>query len=191
MLQALPDTGLWHRLNKEGRMIKQNSNGHQATLMNFMPTRPLEDIANEYVHAFWTLYDPLVFLNRTYRHFLILGESQYKRIKREPTGEKKKTDLVAIKALLILAWRQGVVRKTRFQFWINLFDLMKRYPNVVTSYLSVCAQGEHFLEYRSIVREQIESQLADYLANPPDMPALKLVEEKKEAVDRELDLKAS
>jgi hypothetical protein len=101
MLQALPDTGLWHRLNKEGRMITQNSNGHQTTLMNFMPTRPLEDIATEYVHAFWTLYDPLVFLNRTYRHFLILGESQYKRIKREKSAKKKRTDWTAIKALLM------------------------------------------------------------------------------------------
>ncbi|MEI6063662.1 MAG: radical SAM protein [Pseudanabaena sp. ELA748] len=191
MLQALPDTGLWHRLNKEGRMIKQNSNGHQATLMNFMPTRPLEDIANEYVHAFWTLYDPLVFLNRTYRHFLILGESPYKRIKREKTDQKKKTDWVGIRALLTLCWRQGVVRKTRFQFWINLFDLMKRYPNVVISYLSVCSQAEHFLEYRLIVREQIESQLAAYLANPPEMPPLKVLENKQESGDRALDLKAS
>jgi radical SAM superfamily enzyme YgiQ (UPF0313 family) len=191
MLQALPDTGLWHRLNKEGRMITQNSNGHQATLMNFMPTRPLEDIANEYVHAFWTLYDPLVFLNRTYRHFLILGESPYKRIKREKTNQKKKTDWVGIRALLTLCWRQGIVRKTRFQFWINLFDLMKRYPNVVISYLSVCSQAEHFLEYRLIVREQIESQLAAYLANPPEMPPLKVLENKQESGDRALDLKAS
>jgi hypothetical protein len=186
MLQALPDTGLWHRLNKEGRMITQNSNGHQATLMNFMPTRPLEDIATEYVHAFWTLYDPLVFLNRTYRHFLILGESPYKRIKREKTDQKKRTDWTAIKALLILCWRQGFVRKTRFQFWINLFDLMKRYPNVVTSYLSVCAQGEHFLEYRSIVREQIEAQLADYLANPPVLQPKVLP--KIQPVEKEPDL---
>jgi radical SAM superfamily enzyme YgiQ (UPF0313 family) len=172
MLQALPDTGLWHRLTKEGRMISDNSNGHQATLMNFTPTRPLEDIAREYVHAFWTLYDPLVFLNRTYRHFLILGESDYKKLKRkrvEPSAGSPKsgTSWVTIRALLTLAWRQGVVRKTRFQFWINLFSLLKRYPNVVTSYLSVCAQGEHFLEYRQIVRDQIEAQLELYLANKP------------------------
>jgi hypothetical protein len=109
----------------------------------------------------------MVFLNRTYRHFLILGESPYKSLKREKTNEKKRTEWTAIRALLILAWRQGFVRKTRFQFWINLFDLMKRYPNVVISYLSVCSQAEHFLEYREIVRQQIEAQLADYLANPP------------------------
>ena len=68
---------------------------------------------------------------------------------------------------------------------------MKRYPNVVISYLSVCSQAEHFLEYRLIVREQIESQLAAYLANPPEMPPLKVLENKQESGDRALDLKAS
>jgi hypothetical protein len=114
----------------------------------------------------------VVFLNRTYRHFLILGASDYKKLKRkkvEKTADSPKsgTSWVTIRALLTLAWRQGVVRKTRFQFWINLFSLLRQYPNVVTSYLSVCAQGEHFLEYRQIVRDQIEAQLELYLANRP------------------------
>jgi hypothetical protein len=42
---------------------------------------------------------------------------------------------------------------------------MYRYnPGGVSSYLSVCAQIEHFLEYREIVKEQIEAQLAEFLA---------------------------
>ena len=31
-------------------------------------------------------------------------------------------------------------------------------------YLTMCAHNEHFLEYREIVKEQIETQLAEYLA---------------------------
>jgi radical SAM superfamily enzyme YgiQ (UPF0313 family) len=41
MLQALPDTALWHRLTKEGRMRVEGANINQTTLMNFIPTRPL------------------------------------------------------------------------------------------------------------------------------------------------------
>jgi hypothetical protein len=37
-------------------------------------------------------------------------------------------------------------------------------PGGLSSYLSTCAQIEHFLEYRQIVKEQIEAQLAEYLA---------------------------
>jgi hypothetical protein len=37
-------------------------------------------------------------------------------------------------------------------------------PGGLSSYLSVCAQIEHFVEYRHIVKEQIEAQLAEFLA---------------------------
>ena len=37
-------------------------------------------------------------------------------------------------------------------------------------YLSSCAHNEHFLEYRQIVREQIESQLEEYLAQGAEKP---------------------
>ena len=57
MLQALPNTALWHRLEREGRMLNNDGNINQTTLMNFQPTRPIEDIAREYVDAFWRIYD--------------------------------------------------------------------------------------------------------------------------------------
>jgi hypothetical protein len=34
----------------------------------------------------------------------------------------------------------------------------------LSSYLAVCAQIEHFLEYRQIVKDQIEAQVAEFLA---------------------------
>ena len=73
LLQALPNTALWHRLEKEGRLHGNKSDGNQFSLMNFVPTRPVEEIAQEYVHAFCTLYEPSRFLARTYRHFLHLA----------------------------------------------------------------------------------------------------------------------
>ncbi|MCG9891150.1 MAG: B12-binding domain-containing radical SAM protein [Thermosynechococcaceae cyanobacterium MS004] len=156
MLQALPDTALLHRLKKEGRLLEQDSGMNQTTLMNFIPTRPLEDIAHEYVEAFWTLYDPASYLDRTYRHFLKLGAPKCPSRVREVSW-------VNIRALLTLCWRQGVVRKTRVQFWLNLLGILRHNPKVWEPYLGVCALGEHFLEYRQIVKEQIEAQLQVYL----------------------------
>jgi len=161
MLQALPDTALWHRLKKEGRLRSESADIHQTTLMNYVPTRPLEEIAGEYIDAFWRLYDPERFLDRTYRHFRILGEATYPK---KGKAAKKKLNWVVIRALLIVCWRQGVLRKTRWQFWRNLFNMYRYNPGGVSSYLSVCAQIEHFLEYREIVKEQIEAQLAEFLA---------------------------
>ncbi|MCY7283182.1 MAG: B12-binding domain-containing radical SAM protein [Cyanobacteria bacterium CAN_BIN43] len=156
MLQALPDTALWHRLIKEGRM-RGNGNINNTTLMNFEPTRPIEEITREFIDAFWNLYDPMAYLNRTYRHFLKLGTPKHK-------SSLRKVSWVSIRALLLVAWRQGVVRKTRFQFWLNFIGILRHNPRVWDHYLSICAISEHFLEYRVIVRDQLESQLALYLA---------------------------
>ncbi|HEY9618638.1 MAG TPA: DUF4070 domain-containing protein, partial [Microcoleaceae cyanobacterium] len=76
----------------------------------------------------------------------------------------RKVSWVSIRALLTVCWRQGVVRKTRWKFWLNLIGILRHNPAVWQHYLAICALGEHFLEYRQIVRDQIETQLADYLA---------------------------
>jgi len=158
MLQALPDTALWHRLKKEGRLLEdKDSNINQTTLMNFIPTRPLEEITQEYINAFWELYDPEKYLDRTYRHFMMMGEPRCR-------AALSSLRPAHIKALLILCWRQGLKRKTRFKFWKYLLSIIVNKPSVWNRYLTSCAYAEHFVDYRQLVREQIESQLAIYLA---------------------------
>ncbi|MDX2229735.1 MAG: B12-binding domain-containing radical SAM protein [Leptolyngbyaceae cyanobacterium bins.349] len=158
MLQALPDTALWHRLEKEGRLRDTLNDINQTSLMNFVPTRPLEDIAREFIAAFWELYDPLRYLERTYQHFLKLGAPKC-------PNRLRKVSWTSIRALGIICWRQGVLRKTRWKFWLYLMGIFRHNPQVWQHYLSICAVSEHFLEYRQIVRDQIEAQLAEYLAN--------------------------
>ena len=157
MLQALPNTALWHRLEQEGRLRNQNGNINQTTLMNFIPTRPLEEIAREYVEAFWQLYEPVQYLDRIYRYFLKLGAPKCQAPFKLPS-------LVDLKAVLIVCWRQGVKRRTRWKFWHHLFSMMRQNPAVWEHYLIVCAHNEHFMEYRQIVRDEIEGQLAEFLA---------------------------
>ncbi|AFZ46933.1 Radical SAM domain protein [Cyanobacterium stanieri PCC 7202] len=159
MLQALPNTALWHRLEKEGRLnTGKYGNINQTTLMNFVPTRPVEDIANEYVDAFWRLYDPHAYLDRAYRCFLKLGAP-----KAHPPA--KLPSLVDLKALGIVLWRQGIKRDTRWKFWHHLFSIIKNNPGVWEHYLTLCAHNEHFLEYREIVKNDINAQLEEYLSN--------------------------
>ena len=157
MLQALPNTALWHRLEKEGRLRGKDGNINQTTLMNFIPTRPLEEIAREYVEAFWQLYEPEQYLDRVYRYFLTLGAPKCKTPFKLPS-------LIDLKAVLIVCWRQGLKRKTRWKFWHHLFSMIRRNPAVWEHYLIVCAHNEHFMEYRQIVRDEIEGQLAEFLA---------------------------
>lgn len=158
MLQALPHTALWHRLEKEGRMLdggRQDIN--QSSLMNFVPTRPIEDITREFVDAFWTIYDPERYLDRTYQCALKLGASPCKVPFKLPT-------FLDLKALGIVIWRQGVQRSNRAQFWHHLFGIFRHNRPVFIDYLMMCAHFEHFLFYREIVKNEIEAQLADFLS---------------------------
>ncbi len=156
MLQALPNTALWHRLEREGRLrASKDGNINQTTLINFVPTRPLEDIANEYVEAFWKLYDPEAYLDRTYRCFLKLGAPKAKAPSSLP-------DWITVRALSTVIWRQGFKRSTRWKFWHHFFSMLRRNPEVFEHYITVCAHNEHFLEYRQIVRDEISEQLAEY-----------------------------
>ncbi|MGI0481163.1 B12-binding domain-containing radical SAM protein [Geminocystis sp. CENA526] len=157
MLQALPNTALWYRLEKEGRLLENTRQDiNQTTLINFIPTRSVEDIAKEYIETFWQLYDPHVYLDRVYRCFLKLGKPTAKPAPKLPS-------FVDLKALAIVIWRQGIKRDTRGKFWHHLFSIIKHNPAVWEHYLTMCAHNEHFLEYRQIVKEQIEAQLEEYL----------------------------
>ena len=165
MLQALPDTGLSKRLAAEGRLIdSQGGDINQTTLLNFIPTRPVDEIAREYVNGFWTLYDPIKYLERTYRHFLMLGEADFPK---KPKSAKRRLDRATLRALLIVFWRQGIKRKSRFVFWKRLWQMYRKNPGGVASYLGTCSQAEHFLLYRELVRTEISQQLAAWQKAPP------------------------
>jgi radical SAM superfamily enzyme YgiQ (UPF0313 family) len=167
MLQALPTTALWDRLKREGRLLaeEEEANINQTTLINFIPTRSIEDIAREYVRCFWELYDPERYLARVYRHFLHMQPPPH-------TVPAKFPAWADLKALAIVCWRQGFVRKTRVQFWMQLFSIVRRNPRLFDYYFINCAHLEHFLEYRQIVRDEIEEQLANVMLKSSDSPSV-------------------
>lgn len=156
MLQALPNTGLSERLAREGRLVSADdmAGGNQTNLANFVPTRPLREIAYEYVHCFTTLYEPRRYLDRVYRQHL-----KIRRASRKGQRSQAKVGRGALRAALTVAWRQGIVRPTRFRFWRNLILIAVQNPAVLKSYLGTCAQYEHFGAFREIVRSDIEAQL--------------------------------
>jgi len=151
LLQALPNTQLWYRLQKENRLIG-DIDGNQTSLINFVPTRPIEEIAKEYVEGFWELYEPKRYIERSYRHFMQM-ENINRHLESIPFGWKE------FKALTRIFWLQGVTRKTRWYFWYYLFKIMRFNRNMVPDYLLCCGLMEHFTEFRYLVRDQINAQL--------------------------------
>jgi len=175
MLQALPNTGLWHRLEKEGRLIEEKADAkgvNQTNLLNFVPTRPIRDIANEYVDAFCRLYEPNAYIDRVKHYYLKMGEPRWTAFYRPEKSDKPALpSLTDVRALAIVIWRQGIVRDTRWRFWSSLLTVARRNPKTLEQFLVTLAHNEHFQEYRSIVTREIQEQLASLPPDPPREPA--------------------
>jgi hypothetical protein len=162
ILQALPNTALWHRLEAENRLVNLDTTfeaGIQTNLLNFIPSRPMEEIASEFIKAFDSLYDPNNYLRRIHQYSTLLGRQRSLRkisINWFLAHLNRPTSLVG---LLTLCWNQGVLRSSRWLFWGYLVDTLLKRPQVLGQYLWMCVLNEHFLEYRSVVREEITGQL--------------------------------
>jgi radical SAM superfamily enzyme YgiQ (UPF0313 family) len=174
MLQALPNTGLWHRLEKEGRLIQEKADAkgvNQTNLLNFVPTRPIRDIANEYVDAFCRLYEPNAYIDRVKHYYLKMGQPRWQQYVPAAFGKATLPAWNDVRALLIVIWRQGLKRDTRWRFWRSLLEVARKNPAVLEQFLVVLAHNEHFLEYRSVVTREIQEQLQALPPEPPQAPA--------------------
>ena len=155
MLQALPTTHLMDRLENEGRVIPERDHAdiNQGSLTNFIPTRPLRQLAEEHIDCNYRLYEPEAFLSRTYRHCLRLGNRPKRKKFKRPTWPE-------VRVLGIILWRHGVQRSSRWLFWRSVFSLAKHNPEAVRPFIVCCAHFEHFYVYRHQIKKDIEAQLA-------------------------------
>ena len=162
MLQALPGTALWDRLKVENRLL-DDANLNQTTLLNFIPTRPIEDIAEEYVDTFWQLYDPKNYLKRVFDHFMLVGQAEVHRNpelrKKMANKHKSDFDLKGVLFGLKMLAKLGLIRSTRFVFWKYLFKMYKHNRGGIGNFLTFAAFMEHFLPYRELVKKEIEASL--------------------------------
>ena len=152
LLQALHNTALWKRLKAEGRLRDGLATVHQGAIMNFTPTRPIEEIVREYIEAFWHIYEPLPYLKRAFNHFM--------RMRNWRGQHHRPMTWHEWRLLRSICWRQGVLRSTRFRFWWQLAAIALIKPQLLYEYLMVLGVGEHFFKYRHEVKAQLLEQLA-------------------------------
>jgi radical SAM superfamily enzyme YgiQ (UPF0313 family) len=174
VLQALPNTALWQRLTQEQRLLETLGAvevGDQNSLMNFTPTRPMAEIAKEYVDALWTMYEPKNYLKRCLQQCLnITANPKLQQNMYFPPGK-------GLRLVAQLIWHQGIRNsEIRAQFWQQLWIILRTKPQFLNMYLGLCAAGEHFWEYRALARQRITQQIGyDPLretALPEQEPAL-------------------
>ncbi|WP_253188057.1 B12-binding domain-containing radical SAM protein [Leptolyngbya sp. 'hensonii'] len=159
LLQALQNTAMWERLKQEGRLTDSLNTFHQGAIMNFVPTRSVEEITEEYIEAFWGIYEPMPYLKRTFRHFMMMNGWRGKTC-RPITGKE-------VGLFFAICWRQGITRSTWFRFWWQLVTIALLKPRLFYDYMTTLGVGEHFFAYRHQVRAQLLQQLVKLKQTKP------------------------
>jgi hypothetical protein len=173
ILVALPNTALWHRLAREGRLLDNDDRfdqGVQTHLLNFKPDRPIDEIAAEFLQAFSDLYEPTSYAKRVYHYTCKLAQGRRLHANRNHTPRPWMQSSGYLGGLLILVWRQGVKRPSRSVFWIQLVDILVKNPLILDEYIWLLMLNEHFLDYKETVYQQVTEQLAIVGNNMPSLP---------------------
>jgi radical SAM superfamily enzyme YgiQ (UPF0313 family) len=154
MLQAGSGTALWSRLEKEGRLLPVNHEhySNNTGLMNFVPSRPMGEIAGELINLYEVLYDPAFYLDRAFNHILEMAPPPERKPFKPPY-------LCELRAVLIVLARQGIIYPSRRKFWKYLFRTLTEFPWYLNRFLTYCVIAEHYFEYRQTIKSTLTIQL--------------------------------
>lgn len=166
ILAAPPGTKLWQRLIREGRLATTDHSGESNyCLPNFIPTRPVEEIMEEYIEMWEYLYAPSRFFERTYRFCLAVRPTRRAMTlcKGEPTTDHifpktrkpPRKQLGEILIFLHHIWTYGVLSSCRVQFWKQLIGIQRHNPSRLKKYIIHCIFGEELIQKQQTIRQKI------------------------------------
>jgi radical SAM superfamily enzyme YgiQ (UPF0313 family) len=137
MLNALPDTQLWHRLEKEGRLLGSDATGNNTiATVNFIPKMDVEKLIQGYQRIMLTIYKPSEYYKRA-----------LDSLKRTPQGIPEAHHyhgLNAVKGFLRIAFKLGILDADRREFWRFFIEAARKHHDRMTELLRHAAMAYHF-----------------------------------------------
>ena len=159
LLTALPNTALWRRLEKEGR-LRSDATGDQFGRPNFEPTLDERMLLEGYRDLLASVYEPAAFYARCEMLVSEIGP-----------GRSRALSLSDVKTFLRILLGLGVRSPRRRHFWRLLYRALRR-PQALSKAMSIAVQGEHLIRYtREDVLPRIERALQDLAAEGARRPA--------------------
>jgi radical SAM superfamily enzyme YgiQ (UPF0313 family) len=134
LLQALPGTRLYERLQREGRLLAAATGNNVSTMSNILPAMGLETLTKGYKKILRTIYAP---------------KNYYRRVKTflqnyPPPKIRTSSSLHYKLAFFHASYRLGIFGRERFQFWkLMVWTLFNR-PHLLTEAVTLAIYGYHF-----------------------------------------------
>jgi radical SAM superfamily enzyme YgiQ (UPF0313 family) len=137
MLNALPDTQLWKRLEKEGRLLGADATGNNTiATVNFIPKMDVDTLIAGYQRIMRTIYKP----SEYYRRAL----DSLQRVPQDVPEAHQYHGIKAVKAFLRIAFKLGVLDAERREFWRFFLEAARTHHDRMTELLRHAAMAYHF-----------------------------------------------
>ena len=134
LLNALPETRLYRRLMKEGRLESDTTGNNTEATLNFRPKLNREFLINGYRDLMKRLYEP--------RHY-------YQRIRiflqhQQPRGPRLRLSRRDLEAFVKSLWLLGVWHHGRLAYWRFVLTALLRRPRQFPKAMELAIIGYHF-----------------------------------------------
>jgi radical SAM superfamily enzyme YgiQ (UPF0313 family) len=137
MLNALPDTQLWRRLEREGRLLGNDATGNNTlSSLNFIPRMDAETLQAGYQRIMRTIYRP----SEYYRRAL----DSLQRTPQDVAEAHQYHGLKAVTAFLRITFHLGVLDAERREFWRFFIKALRTHNDRMTEFLRHAAMAYHF-----------------------------------------------
>ena len=134
LLSALPQTRLWQRLKREGRLEAESTGNNSDATLNFKPKLSREFLQSGYRELVKKLYEPRNYYQRI-RTFLK---------SHRPTGPRLHLSRADIIAFLKSFWVLGVWHRGRVGYWRLFLGTLIRRPRQFPHAIELAILGHHF-----------------------------------------------
>ncbi len=134
LLTALPQTKLWHRLSREGRLETESTGNNTDAVLNFKPKLNREYLQSGYRDLMKKLYEPRVYYQRI-RTFLAQHKVRGPRTRLSPAD---------FQAFLKSFWLLGIWYRGRVAYWRFFWSTVLRRPHQLRHAIELAIVGYHF-----------------------------------------------
>ena len=136
LLTALKGTNLYHRLEREGRLLDESTGNNTDIALNFVPQLPRDQLVAEYRRVVSTLYDPTL-KNYFERCLTMLNHLKFKDHGVRRVG---KTEVMAC----VKSIQRQLFSKQGPAYFRFLAKVLKEYPKMFPKAIELAIHGYHF-----------------------------------------------
>jgi radical SAM superfamily enzyme YgiQ (UPF0313 family) len=135
LLTALPDTQLWRRLDREGRLLHESTGNNTDGSLNFIPRMDTARLIEGYQRILRTIYSPAEYYRRALDCLSRLAQDEA-----EPHQRSVISSLMSLMRLILTL---GVRDCERLEFWRYIKSTLISHRQSFAHALTLAAMGYH------------------------------------------------